>query len=797
MRKFLFCALLLLAMVPAMAADVDVAQARAAATLFLQDFAPSMRRGAPPTVADVKLVHTEVNPSRGDQAVYYIFNSDQGFVIVAGDDRARQILAWGDRPLDFAIMPENMQYWLSTYKRQMVFLQERPDLEVDAPRITSRSGTPTILPMLTAMWDQAEPYWNHCPVVNGEYCFTGCAATSLSMVFHYWQFPVEPTPPVPALNYTVNLPALPSITFDWDNMLDEYEEGNYNEAQADAVAWLMRYIGQEEHMNYSVDGSGAKGEDVLRTVKFFGYDEEADLLTKSLADNYGNEMQQIYTDAQWAAMLQNELFEGRPVLYCAFDYNSQRGWSGHAFDVDGYNAATDTYHVNWGWSGIGNGDFALNAFSYRDYSFNIEQQMIVGIHPPITTPTIIVAPRHIDMEAFVDQNSTATFVVNGKFLTDDVVMTVDDPDGVFTLDANSIALNDLDSGKVVTVTYAPLASGSNNATITLSSPEAEDVTITLSGTATLDVYIPVMLPADSARIGMTEFLAEWTDETASKYVDSYTLEVNTRPGFTLIGEADWSGIVENATNYANYPEELLPEGWTFSGTGLWCEQEGISINNKSSLISPMYDLSGYEKLTVVVRAKSIMTQSSSKFIVSTGVGQQEFSAPGGAPFTDYVAVLDCSELDQVTIAGKSSFPAFQSIKVYAGENDQLLMRAVVEEGGTDYRLITGITDRNYMVTGLADGGSFYYRVKAHYIDGTISPWSKSRYVVLSGGGHDHLAGDVDGDGMVGISDVTTLIDYLLSGNVTPFNMDNADCDGDGQVNISDVTALIDYLLESH
>lgn len=795
MRKFLFYALLLLAMMPAMAADVDVTQARAAATLFLQDFAPSMRRGAPAMVADVKLVHTEVNPSRRDQAVYYIFNSDQGFVIVAGDDRARQILAWGDSPLDIATMPENMKNWLSTYKRQMVFLQERPNLEVDAPRITSRSTTPTILPMLTAMWDQAEPYWNHCPKVNGEYCVTGCAATSLSMVFHYWKFPVEPTPPVPAFNYTVSLPELPSITFDWENMLDEYVEGNYNEAQADAVAWLMRYIGQEEHMDYSVDGSGAKGEDILRTITFYGYDEEAKLLTKSLADNYGNEMQQFYSDEEWAAMLQNELFEGRPVVYCAFDYNSQRGWSGHAFDVDGYDAATDTYHVNWGWSGRGNGDFALNAFSYRDYTFNIEQQMIVGVHPPITTPTIIVAPRHIDMAAFVDQNSTATFVVNGKFLTDDVVMTVDDADGVFTLDATNIALNDLDSGKVVTVTYAPLASGSNTATITLSSPEAEDVTITLNGTATLDVYTPVMLPADSARIGMTEFLAEWTDETASKYVNNYTLEVNTRPGFTLIGEADWSGIGEESTNYANYPEELLPEGWSFSGTGLWCEQGGISINNKSSLITPMYDLSGYEKVTVVVRAKSTMAQSSSKFIVSTSAGQQEFSAPGGAPFTDYVAVLDCSELDQVTIAGKSSFPAFQSISVYAGENDQLLMNAVTEEGGTDYRLITGITDKNYAVTGLAAGGSFYYRVKAHYIDGTISPWSKSRYVVLSGSGHDYQVGDVNHDGALNIQDVSDLISYLLSGDEICATC--ADVNDDTHISIDDVVDLISILLNLH
>ena len=784
--------MLLLAMMPAMAADVDVVQARATAAQFLQDYAPMVKRGAPVSLADVKLLHTEANPSSADKAVYYIFNTNQGFVIVAGDDRARQILAWGDRPLDFARMPENMKYWLSTYKRQMVFLQERPDLEVEAPRLTDRSNSITVPPMLTALWDQAEPYWNHCPMVNGEYCLTGCPATSLSMVFYHWKYPVEPTPPVPAFNYVVSLPALPSITFDWDNMLDEYVEGNYNEAQADAVAWLMRYIGQEEHMDYSVDGSGAKGSDILRAIKFFGYDEEADLLMKSMADNFGNEMQQFYTDDEWAAILQNEMFEGRPVVYCAFDYNDQRGWSGHAFNVDGYTAATDTYHVNWGWSGVGNGDFALNAFGYRDYTFNIEQEMIVGIHPPITTPTIIVAPRQIDMEAFVDQSSTASFNVNGKFLTDDVTMTLQDADGVFLLGATSVALNDLDSGKVVTVTYSPLASGSHTATITLSSPEAEDVTLVLNGTATLDVYTPVMLPADNAHIGQTTFLAEWTDETLGKYVESYTLEVNTRPGFTLIDELDWSDIVENSSNYANYSEELLPEDWTFTGNGLWCEQAGISINNKSSLTSPMYDLSGYEKVTVVVRAKSSMNQSSSKFIVSTGVDQQEFSAPGGSPFTDYVAVLDCSEADQVTVAGKSNFPVFQSIMVYAGDNDQLQMRGVAEEGGADYRLITGITDKNYTVNGLVAGGSFYYRVKAYYIDGTVSPWSKSRYVVLSNSGTDYQTGDVNNDGKLNIQDVTDLINYLLSeGEINPTS---ADVNGDTRISIDDVTALINLLL---
>lgn len=53
-------------------------------------------------------------------------------------------------------------------------------------------------------------------------------------------------------------------------------------------------------------------------------------------------------------------------------------------------------------------------------------------------------------------------------------------------------------------------------------------------------------------------------------------------------------------------------------------------------------------------------------------------------------------------------------------------------------------------------------------------------------------GDVDGDGKVNISDVTTLIDCLLSSS-SPVNGD-ADVDGNGTVNISDVTTLIDMLL---
>ena len=54
-------------------------------------------------------------------------------------------------------------------------------------------------------------------------------------------------------------------------------------------------------------------------------------------------------------------------------------------------------------------------------------------------------------------------------------------------------------------------------------------------------------------------------------------------------------------------------------------------------------------------------------------------------------------------------------------------------------------------------------------------------------------GDVNGDGAVNISDVTTLIDYLLGNNVE-IVAEASDINGDGVINISDATALIDMVL---
>jgi hypothetical protein len=56
-------------------------------------------------------------------------------------------------------------------------------------------------------------------------------------------------------------------------------------------------------------------------------------------------------------------------------------------------------------------------------------------------------------------------------------------------------------------------------------------------------------------------------------------------------------------------------------------------------------------------------------------------------------------------------------------------------------------------------------------------------------------GDVDGDGSVDITDVSTLIDLLLGDGIV--SNPSADCNQDGVVDITDVSSLIDYLLNGN
>ena len=358
MNKVLALWLLTLSALTAGAVGVDVSTAWGRAEQFVQARHAGMLMT--PSVP-LRLTHVETSAVSPDLADFYVFNASDGsaFVIVAGDDRAEEILACGEGTLDMASLPCNVQCWLDGYRSQLEYLHAHPEA---ACRQQQRQDSHVIAPLLTARWDQMRPYNDQCPMLDGRRCVTGCVATAMAQVMYRWQFP----PMAPALaGYTtsrnrITLPALPQTELMWGDMLDAYTANNYTDSQAAAVATLMRYCGQSCKMDYGTS-SGAHQVDELKGLKLFGYNPAATLLVR-----YN------YADADWHELLLEDLQAGRPVLYSG---ESASGIS-HAFVIDGYDGSR--YHVNWGWGGSANGYFALDAFST---GYNYHQSMLYHVFP--------------------------------------------------------------------------------------------------------------------------------------------------------------------------------------------------------------------------------------------------------------------------------------------------------------------------------------------------------------------------------------------------------------------------------
>ena len=792
MRKLLLIAALLFAATSVMAGNVDLLTAQTKAANFLKSKAPQGRlMTSAPTV---KWTHEVKNSSNASLAAYYIVNTDKGYVIVAGDDRAREILAYGDGQLDnLNDLPEAMQLFLNMYQKQMEYLQAHPGLKVQ--KGIYRGGV-SVGPLLTTAWNQGKPYNMKTPKKGSgqdPYCKVGCSAVALAQVMKYWEYPT--TSPAldgytcPTSGYVID--PLPEYTFDWEHMRNSYPSSSSGidqlpQTDIDAISWFMRYVGQAETMDYGLDKSGAEREEIMQALGIFGY-RDAHVIEK--IDFQTDEVN--YTDEQWGELIQSELIAGRPLIYCAFDMSSDStAIGGHAFNVDGYDADNDMYHVNFGMSAEKNTYYALNGFTLDNGMtvYDFYPILFADVQDPslTTDPRIYTSTNALNLECYAGETTTATLVVSSAHLTDDITLALNDTNGVFSIDETTIAVADA-MNKTITVTYAPQEVGTNTATITLSSNGAPDVTVTLNGKATnkpLVKYNPVMQPAHEHFTTSTSFRADWTDQTIAQNVVSYTLEVKEKPSVGgLIAEADWS-------NAPSSGGATMPEGWTVGPYGIYNEGGSISITGDSYIKTNTLEI-GTDKVTVVFRAKNYYGWTNSALTVSTSIDSKYFEFT--SDFAEYTVVLNCAENDQVEFFGNSYYPQIQWIKIYSGEVTAPQLRA--EEGNETYRLITGITDKFYTVNNLLAEGTFRYKVKAHYTDGTESDWSNIQEVILFGEGHQYDQGDVNRNGETNIADVTFLIDCLLGSN-NDYCIFCADVNGDNDMNIADVTALIDKLLNS-
>ena len=111
--------------------------------------------------------------------------------------------------------------------------------------------------------------------------------------------------------------------------------------------------------------------------------------------------------------------------------------------------------------------------------------------------------------------------------------------------------------------------------------------------------------------------------------------------------------------------------------------------------------------------------------------------------------------------------------------------------------VTVAGKKNYNMSSFYGQPLDYYASMDVFTDDCVNYWKEPvpfLPMVTFSYSQEQMRGDVDMDGLVGISDVTALIDYVLTKNPSGINMAVADVDQDGEIGISDVTCLIDYVL---
>ena len=323
------------------AAPVDEQSARKLAGDFLRGKMHITRS------SNTNITRAVTGVADGPYAGIYVFNSDNGFVVISADDALPAVLAYSyGTPYDVSKAPEAMKAMLSAYHHAVT------------STCVTRAVVPVhekISPLIKTQWDQDSPYNNMCP---NKYP-TGCVATATAQIMYYHQYPA---------------------TYDWDVMKTSYGMTDTGEA-ADAVAKLMADIGEKVFMKYGEGASSADNKDASEALRYeFGYSETTEYVARD-----------SYTAQSWDELLYNELASSRPVIFSAQSM-TPTGENGHAFVIDGYDVMDGVgyYHVNWGWGGYSDDYFLISVlnpeYQYTGGSagssgYSINQNAIIGIQP--------------------------------------------------------------------------------------------------------------------------------------------------------------------------------------------------------------------------------------------------------------------------------------------------------------------------------------------------------------------------------------------------------------------------------
>lgn len=351
-----------------------------------QEIAENFFKNAPQTRSQngtlrLKLLQPAQTRSTSE-ATYYLFSpeTERGFVIVSGDDEVPQVVGYSyESPVSESTLPPALAAWLKAFDQHVTDIRSG---KTAAPATRAEGGKKVVEPMVTTKWNQSEPFNG---LLANNYV-TGCVATSIAQIMKYHNWPDQG---VGVLEHYGNLSGeyeridLSTYTYDWDNMLDEYNytwdsENNqvpdFTDEQAKAVATLMRDCGYAVDMSYTAEGSGAVTAKLAGALpKYFKYSPGMKFHPRN-----------IYSQEKWTEMIRTELEAGRPINYSG---TSSGDGVGHSFVCDGINA-DDLLHINWGWGGMYDGFFDMDVMAPEGAGIGggqggyiLDQGIITGIRP--------------------------------------------------------------------------------------------------------------------------------------------------------------------------------------------------------------------------------------------------------------------------------------------------------------------------------------------------------------------------------------------------------------------------------
>ncbi len=329
---------------------------------------------------------------------YYIFNTEdkKGFVVVAGDDRVKPILAYSTEgyfsPTDIA---DGFQFTLNSYQKEIQYVRENDiaatpdivsewDLVEKTGCISGKRNAKTVDILLKTTWNQNYPYNSQCPEDEGGsngHVYAGCVATAMGQVINYYNYPTRGTG---SHSYTPGgwgYPSYPTQTADFGQTDYHFElmpfalDSLSTDDEVFYIAQLLHHLGISVDMMYGPNGSGAYSADVPYALHdYFGF-SESNLIEK---DGWWYDG---YTNEEWAAALKGELDQNKPVFYGGQD---DSGSGGHAFVCDGYDE-NDYFHFNWGWSGKDDAFCAIGALNTTKYAFNTYNDALIDLCPESLT----------------------------------------------------------------------------------------------------------------------------------------------------------------------------------------------------------------------------------------------------------------------------------------------------------------------------------------------------------------------------------------------------------------------------